>query len=233
MIKKIGLFILFAFVAQINAQETAESAFRNLVSSLAEGDFEKALKACVVDEYAGKLDYSALVNSRKAFVMFDPIPPTSELYRQINRASRIEDLARQFKFFCFGFTDNPDVLGYCSGVTQPLKNQKQIEDFIAATNRLNIKDLSVKKVVLYPMVPYIEKLYQTNRTVYACDSIRDGIALLELNGKFYGLTFQAFKYGDDWKIYSLYATALGCSSLPAPKPITEDEFNAAVKNLKY
>jgi hypothetical protein len=76
------------------AFKTPEDAITYYLQAVAQGDFNKILQACAIDEIAQKFDFQASADRLKSFTPFQSMAPaTGPMFTQINAVNRANLIA--------------------------------------------------------------------------------------------------------------------------------------------
>lgn len=205
---------------------TPEDAIRHFVAALAENDFEKAVQAFAIDEYADGYDFNGMLDRLKALMPMTQMAPSEyEMFAEINKASALSTLANQTKMMVYSFFV-PEVKG---GTTMYVGGDREdAQAFAEAVDPGKLKNLKLLRID--PPVQHIlnsEKNVENftkMAVVYGAEEMTERIVLYELDGKLFLGGFGLLRYGEGWKILRLNSILANLSSFGTVEETTAEGY---------
>lgn len=209
--------------------KTPEDAITFYVQGVAQGDFNKTLQACAIDEMSQNFKFDLLIDRLKAFVPYQALSPANApLYVEINKAQLSAQIGNQVKYLVYGLLSS-----------QPVGDGKIIPMDLNGANTF-IKEVDVQKLTQLQVtkigLPNKSQMATSRYTdlqakiarVYGADEATERVALFSFGSDYYVVGFSLLRYGDNWKIYSQTSAMANFSSLGSPGKISPDDFDKLI-----
>ncbi len=204
---------------------TPKDAIRHFYESVVANDFETALEACAVREQAEDFDFPGYVDRMKMHMpLMNPAPSTSDMYRDLNEAAILGNLANQIKTLSFSFfvTDGLD------GTPVTPADRAYAEAFEEAVDSKKLAGLKLLRIDP-PMKSILEsekniENFSEMAKLYGAEEMTERIALYDLDGRTFVGGFGLYRYASGWKIFRLYSSLAGVSPTGAAVETTAQEY---------
>jgi len=240
MLKKRILFVMVclclitAGVAAAQDQpitfKAPEDAVTYYLQALIQGDLEKMLHACALDEMSTHFKFDAEIDRLKAFAPVQSMAPADyPMFAQINKAQITSQLLSQVKIFTYSLLSSQD---FSMGNIFTKYDAAKAATFAAGVDPKQLAEIVVKKIATpNEKLMKNDKMVATmtaNAQIYGADEATERMALIAFKGKFYIAGFTLLRYGDSWKIQSAYSVFAGTTPVGAASKTTEAEFEKVI-----
>ncbi len=209
--------------------KTPEDAVTAYMQGVAQGDVNKILQACAVDEMSRNFKFDLYIDRLRAFSpVLAPAPSDYPLYVDLNKAQMTAQISSQVKILSFSLLSTEQV---DTGITI-MMDIDGARNFIKAVDPKKLSQLDVKKIATPNKTVMSSTKYQDNATklakVYGADESTERVALFSFEQNFYYVGFTILRYGQNWKISSQTSPLSGISSTGAPAKTTEQDFESMI-----
>ena len=207
--------------------ETPEAAIRHFVVCLAANDLAGVFESCAINEM-DKYNFAAYSHRLNAIQPWQtPAPANSDMFRHLNRISRISLLSGQIKIMIYSLISDIQL----DGNTISPVTDKMIEGILKQMDVKNVSGLTVVKIKL-PIEKgtlYCERARvnaKRQALVYGGDDSTERIVLYKLGEIYYWGGMHLVRFGKDWKIDSLGSAYANNPALGNLEKTTSEQFDA-------
>lgn len=209
--------------------KTPEDAITAFIHGITQGDAEKILQACAINEMGGKFRFDLYTDRLKSFSPYQsPAPADYALYATANKTQQASQILNQVKLFAYSLLSTEDV---ASGATIII-DAERTNRFMKAVDPKRLAGLEVKKIGLPDKALMSSDRYKANAAklagIYSADESTERVMLFSFEGNSYMLGFSLLRYGDSWKVNSPTSPLAATSALGIPAKISEADFDKMI-----
>lgn len=208
--------------------DSPEAAIKSFVSAIANSDFAAAEQAFAVNEYAQKFDFIGYADWIKALEPLTMLAPSKyTMYQDMNEAAARGELARATKMFIYSFFVTKG-MDSSSGGLFVAANEDDVTQFVKAVDPSGLRSLQIVKIGVpwsaessSDVVQKMQDKLHTEAGLYGADDMTERVVDYNLNGQYFEGGFRLLKYGNDWKILTLYSSLAAQSGTGAVTKVTQ------------
>ncbi len=184
---------------------TPEEAIRYYLDALAQGDIDKALSVCAIQEYVDHHDSLAKNKRLKGFLLLHtPGPRNNPTFKDLHLWERTAYYARNIRMFYYSL--------YFDGALDMTERDEKGDKLAAMFNDIGTSlrlDFSIKDIVA-SNAEFIENpRYITNLNmrlkIDGAQAHAERVLFFRFKDKYYVAGFELLRYGKDWKIVEMGA----------------------------
>lgn len=218
---------------EANALATPDAAVEQLVHSLAAEDFDGALAAFAIDDYAAHVDFVATARGKRGINPGIDRPPSQhKLYRRSiaieARRAAADDLLHLAMALLVGDPDQR--MHDCDptlSTSDPTCDPRAVAMDMAQLHRLEL--VRVDPPAALTRTPGLRQVLEEHAVALGADSVTERVALLRLADQHYWCGFRLVKYGSRWRILTLESQLAPVFLPEHVKKATLHEYEAITK----
>ena len=210
------------------AFKTPEDAVTAYLAGVAQGDFNKILEACAINEMSENFKFDLYIDRVRAFTLQAQAPANYPFFVEVNKAQLTSQISSQVKILTYSLLSTENV-GDGNVIRMDIDGANM---FIKAVDPSRLAALEVKKIDLPNKAIMSGVRYQENAakqaSVYGADEATERAALFSFEQNYYYVGFSLLRYGDNWKINSQTSPMAKTSVLGNAEKTTPDAFDSMI-----
>jgi hypothetical protein len=209
--------------------KTPEDAITHFFEGVAQGDFNKILEACAVNEASEHFQFDLQIDRLGVFApAVEYAPATNPLYVAINDAQITARIANQVKILTYSLLSTENL----TFTSTNMIGIDVAQSFMTEVDPARLSQLEVKEIALPNPTAMKSARYQAYvadiARVYGADELTERVVLFSFEQKDYILGFTLLRYGDDWKISSANSAIANTDSSGGVAPTTVEDFESMI-----
>jgi len=219
-----------AIVGPGRSFDTPEAAVTHFVNRLAADDFDGAMEAFAIDDYAQHFDFAAMARRLRSFnATFMDGPVRYKMYVRINALKAASDYADQTMQFSTSMLLDDAAFDRLRRLAQAAMSDADMDALALAMDPAKLRTLKIVRIdpplKSLTTAPKATQLAREQAVAVGAENSTDRIALLQLNGTYYRAGFNLLKYGKTWRLRRLssyYAEVSGAPGRNVAKTTVEE-----------
>ena len=185
--------------------KTPEESITSYLEGVAQGDIQKILQACAINEMSEKFKFDLYTERMGgSFLPAQSLSPTgASFYVEMNKMQLTAQIINQVKIFTYDLLSR-EKLNDGSLVTK--MDAEGINNFMKDVDPKRLSSLAIKKIGLPDKTRMTGAKYLENAVksalVYGADDSTERVALFSFEQNYFYLGFTLLRYGENWKINS-------------------------------
>jgi hypothetical protein len=212
--------------------KTPEQAITAFLQGVAQGDIQKTLQACAVNEMSEKFRFDLYTERMgNLFLPAQALSPSDHpFYVELNKMQLSAQIANQVKIIAYSLLSSEKVTG-SAGIYK--MDAERITNFMKDVDPKRLSSLAFQKTGLpdkagMSSANYLESASKT-AAIYGAGESTERVALFSFEQGYYYMGFTLLRYGENWKISSpTSALAQIRYGTEALQKTTVDEFDRMV-----
>ncbi len=208
--------------------KTPEEAITAYLKAVVQGDMNKILETCAIDEMSKNFKFDLLVDWLGAFLPLQSLAPSDyPFYVEQNKAQVTAEISRQVRFLMYSLLTD-DRVG--DGMTVPM-DIEAARSLMKAVDPAKLAGLEVKKIA-FPSKTYMNDRYLKSAAkraaVYGADEATERVVLFSFGQDYYYIGFTLLRYGENWKISSQSSALANTSATGVVQKTTVEDFETMI-----
>jgi hypothetical protein len=209
--------------------KTPEEAITFYLEGVAQGDVQKSLQACAINEMSENFKFDLYIERVQAFSPFQTLAPSnSPFYVELNKAQLSSQISNQLKVFAFSLLSSEPV---SDGKIIRMDIEKATS-FMQDVDPKRLAQIEVKKIDLPNKIhmnsaKYLEATAKIAST-YGADESTERAVLFSFEQNYYYIGFTLLRYGENWKISSQNSVMANTNALGVPVKTTLEAFESMI-----
>jgi len=211
--------------------KTPEDAITSYLEGVVEGDVDRILQACAIDEVSEDFQFDVWVEWLGGMYLQESLSPVDyPLYVEINKVQQTGRILQPVRDLVYSLLAG-ETLG--SGFDRVEMDRRDADRFVEDVDPERLRSLEVEEIDI-PIPEQMESdRYQEHAaelaSIYGADEMTERVVLVSFEDEYYILGFTLLRYGESWKI-STQSSALAGIGSGMVQETTEDEFESLTES---
>jgi hypothetical protein len=191
--------------------ETPDEAITCYLEGVAEGDVDKILSACAINEATAGFRFDLSVEHLgMARPLQDLAPSEDPFFVQISQAQLSSQICTQVKMLAYDLLalSDEEMDSFAMGLHM---SASEVDGFVDDLDSDRLADIEVEQIAAVPGLDEsrTQQLFSRNAAVLGADELTERVVLFSFEGDSYYIGFRLLRYDENWKVYEQRSMLLG------------------------